>query len=408
MHDPAPRALRGLTACLLLGLVACGPGSGGSSGASSTGATGGPPDTTGGTAGVATGAPTSTTGGTASPASTSSSSCNDTFDCVDCGEALVAIDRIEPAVLVVDKSRSMVSNTWDADADPNTPEVTRWSTVHAVVSQFAAANEDSFALGLVLSPGTGATDTYDAAACQLAVAPDVELSPLNAAAMVAALPPAGADASQIAGARPQRAALQLAYEHLAAVAPDGRGSVVLVTDGAANCSLEAVDDASRLEGYDAGIVAAAAAAHAAGITTYVVGVAVADVVSPNAVDSEADATNAHVRLGELAVAGGGATGDPQAPYDNSAGEAELTAALAAVAARAYPCTLTLDPPPKYLDAVEINLGDVGLLPGVGPCGDEAGWYYTDTENHEVELCGALCASFRETGGIVARYRCPSA
>ena len=409
MHRPALHLPLGLAACLLL--VACGGGSEVSTGtaaASSTGTTDAPTGTSGGTHGGTSSAPTSTTAEATGQPGTTSLDCNGVFDCNDCGEALVEILRVEPVVLVVDKSSSMVSETWDADADPNTPAVTRWSTVHGVVSQFAADHEDIFALGLVLSPGTGATDTYDAAACQVAAVPDLQSEPLNAGALVGALPPADAGAVEVAGATPNRAALLIAYEHLAEAAPDGRGSVVLLTDGAANCSLEAIDDASRLELYDQPIAAAASTARSAGITTYVVGVAVEDVVSPIAVDGEPDATNNHERLGQLALAGGGATDDPQALYYNSSGEAELASALAAVVPRVFSCAVDLDPIPKYVDFVELDLDGAGIHPSEGPCGDEAGWFYTNVENSKIELCGALCAHFRETGAILAQYRCPHA
>lgn len=414
-HTPAIRPPRRLAVGLLLALAVCGGGSGDTSAttasSTSTGTTGASTGTTGASgtgATVATDAPTSTTGEATSGSGETTLDCGNLFDCNDCGEARIELRRSEEVVLVVDKSGSMVSETWDADGDPNTPPVTRWSSVHAVVSQFAADHEDLFALGLVLSPGTGATNTYDAAACQVAAAPDVEIEPLNAAALVAALPPAEADAAQVAGATPNRAALLVAYEHLMEAAPDGRGSVVLLTDGAANCSLEALDDTARLEVYDQAIAAAASTARSAGITTYVVGVAVEDTASPTVVDAEPDATNNHERLGQLALAGGGATDDPQALYDNGRDQAELAAALAAVVPRVIPCVVALDPIPVYPDFVEIGLGETTLPMGEGPCGDTAGWFYTNAEWSEIALCGALCASFRETGAIEAQYRCPQA
>ena len=404
---------------LQLALAACGGGSAGTTDATSGGTSTGAPGTATGTSGEPD--PTSTSTAEATSTSTgettndpgTSTFCGLVHDpdvltlrrgarCNDCGEAQVALQRTLPLVLVVDKSGSTVSETWDADGDPNTPEVTRWSSIHAAVAQFAADHQDIFALGLVLSPGTGATEPYTAAACQVAAAPDVAISPLEADALIAALPPADAGPAQVAGATPHRAALQLAYEHLEKDAPDGRGHVVLLTDGAANCSPQAVDDATRFEAYDAAIEAVAATARAAGITTLVLGLEVEDATSLVLVDGEPDATNNHARLGQLAVAGGGA----DATYWNSHDQASLAAALAAVVERAYPCVLPLDPVPKYPDHVLVTLGDMDLPQLQGPCGDEAGWYYTTVEKNEIALCGALCAAFRDTGTIDLQYRCP--
>ena len=84
------------------------------------------------------------------------------------------------------------------------------------------------------------------------------------------------------------------------------------------------------------------------------------------------------------------------------------AMCAAVVPRVFSCAVDLDPIPKYVDFVELDLDGAGIHPSEGPCGDEAGWFYTNVENSKIELCGALCAHFRETGAILAQYRCPHA
>ena len=413
---------------LILALAGCGDGSEAATGttivsstSAATGTSSEPPtsDPTSVVASTGVTASTSSTGGEATTDWVTSTFCGPVDDpespvfrdgdnrCIDCGEAFVPVQRVADLVLVVDKSASMVGEPWDADADPDTPEVTRWSSVHAVLSAFAASHENALALGLVLSPGTEATDSYDVAACQVADGPDAPLKAMDAASLIAALPPADAGAAQIAGATPHRAALLLAYEEIAASAADGTGSVVLISDGAANCSLEAVDEAARFEAYDLAIAGVAATARAAGITTYVIGLEVADLASPTVPDGEPDATNNHVRLGQLALAGGGATGDMLAPYYNSHNQDELAAAMTTILERVYPCVVQLAPVPVYPDFVEVFLGDVSVPRIDGPCeGGTPAWFYSDDTFSELTVCGALCDSLRSEGSVDLAYRCP--
>ncbi|NJK32783.1 MAG: hypothetical protein HC927_10445, partial [Deltaproteobacteria bacterium] len=59
----------------------------------------------------------------------------------DCGGFSLDPEYVPPVVmLVVDTSSSMALESWDADGDPQTPDVTRWSSaranVEALVGEF--------------------------------------------------------------------------------------------------------------------------------------------------------------------------------------------------------------------------------------------------------------------------------
>ncbi|MCA9663230.1 MAG: hypothetical protein KC486_33170, partial [Myxococcales bacterium] len=88
------------------------------------------------------------------------------FDPTDCGMAAIEIPITTPnVVLVLDKSGSMVANAWDGDADPNTPDVTRWFSLYNVVDFIATQFNNSMNLGMVLYPSKKAKSEYNINAC---------------------------------------------------------------------------------------------------------------------------------------------------------------------------------------------------------------------------------------------------
>lgn len=329
------------------------------------------------------------------------------FDPNDCGEAFIEIPIAAPnVVLLLDKSGSMGETPWDGDGDPNTPDVTRWSGLFHAVEQFGVAHDRSMNLGAVLFPSADGTADYTIAACPVSASPEVPVAPMNAAALLAGLPPA--EDPQIAGATPTRAALHTAIDHLSGLA-DGRARAnVLVTDGAANCSLEAIDEATRFEAHDDAVVQVVADAAALGIPTFVVGLAVDDTTSEIVPDGEPDATNLFDRLNELAIAGGVPRDDPEQRFHGAHDQPGLVAALTAIAGALLPCVVQFDPLPKYPDDIDISVGGIDYGPAqAGACTDAGGWRHVDIEAGTFELCGQACADFRLNGSLTANYRCPS-
>lgn len=416
-----PRTTRSTGLSLTLVLLACAPQEplGGSTGTTGTPSTSG--DAT--TMDAPTTTTTQPTGGDTSttafePPCTCHNDCPENQYCYPGGACNIDPDRCSEAkvelllppsdvVLVLDKSASMGKVLWDGDGDPNTPAVTRWRSLHGAVEQVVVARERALNFGAVLSPSELATSDYSAAACPVEATPEVPVAPMNAATLLAALPPPDAQGPALTGATPTRAALSAAFAHLDAQMDGLPRAVVLVTDGPANCSLEAPDEPARFEVYDDTVVQVVADAAAAGITTFVVGLAVADVVSPNAQDGEPDATNLFDRLNELALAGGAPQDDPDQRFLGASDQPGIAAALTTIADVLSPCVFALDPIPKYPDYVDLWVDgvDYARATDVADCAGLDGWRYVDAETGMLELCGHACAGFRTTGEASFNFHC---
>ncbi len=152
-----------------------------------------------------------------------------------CGEQVIVADVAVPQImLVLDKSRSMVSNRWDADGNPGTPTVTRWHSLHAVVDGLVGGLEQSVQFGAVMFPSATLTSTEAATACGVSDSADVEVGLNHGAAILAAMPAAGS--MEIHGGTPTTMGLQVAVTSLLDSADGNPQAIVLVTDGAANCT----------------------------------------------------------------------------------------------------------------------------------------------------------------------------
>ncbi|MCA9657649.1 MAG: VWA domain-containing protein, partial [Myxococcales bacterium] len=326
--------------------------------------------------------------------------------CSPCGEASIQLPIAAPnVVFVVDKSASMVSHEFDHDGDPETAATTRWHALHAALFELLSTYDGSLGAGLSLFPSLAAKSYYDASACPVADAVEVPVAPMNGATVFSVLPSEWATSAEIAGASPTRLGLVNAVDHLSAQDDGLAAAIVLITDGAANCSPDAETEQERFEVYDAALVDVVADAAALGITTYVVGLDVADVTSPIEQDGEPDDLNNHAALSELAVAGGGATDDPDEPFYNAGDGPALAASLASIRDRLLPCDVALEPPPAFPEIVEIDVDGVVYTHPVRDCATEDGWRFTDDSFDHIELCGLACADFRAAGFATAAYRC---
>jgi Mg-chelatase subunit ChlD len=330
------------------------------------------------------------------------------FDPSDCGEATIEIPITTPnVVLVLDKSGSMVANSWDGDGDPNTPDVTRWFSLFNVVEFIAAEFDNSMNLGMVLYPSKKALSQYNINACLVEPTPDVETAPGNGATILATMPPEGATSVQIAGGTPARAGMITAIDHLSSIQDGLPQFMVLVTDGAANCSLDAASEEERFEIYDGALATTVTEAAGNGIPTFVVGIDIKDELSETKQDGNPDATNTFEQLNSLAVAGGVPKNDPNEQFYNSQNQIELQDALTAIAQQVLPCVIDLDPIPVYPNFVEVEVNGTNYgNTQVTDCDTEDGWQFVDDTFAQIQLCGAACTGFQGSGNLDAQYKCP--
>lgn len=367
--------------------------------------------------------PDPTTGG---PGGSSSGGESTTEPVIDCGMFMPPpiMPVIPRVMLVLDKSGSMIAKGktdepgevgdgfWDHDADPNTPEVTRWMSLHAVVESIFSGLDGVIQFGAALFPSTSAQSAYNELACLVDDAPLVQVGPMTGAQILAAIP--GADSVSLAGGTPATAGMQLAIDELKGLQDEEPKFVVLITDGAANCRGDAANNTERFEQYDDNLPVVVADAAAMGIPTYVIGIDILDLTSPMITDGNPDDTNTYVKLNELAEAGGTARpGDEK--FFNASNQIELQAALMEITEAIVSCEIPLGQPvPKgfYIQQVEVGAdGDPGQLvydgkdTQVADCASESGWEYTSETRDTIVLCGAACDHYKETGEINIVYGC---
>jgi hypothetical protein len=325
-----------------------------------------------------------------------------------CGESQFVLEVVPTRVmLVLDKSGSMVSNTWDHDADPMTAEVTRWASLHTTVELVTTAFDGSIEFGALLYPSLAATSTYDENACLVSDMPEVPAAPMNAMAIMDALPPADA-VDEIQGGTPSATAVSVALESLLAVQEQIPLAILFITDGEANCRADAMSVTELFEDYDQALHTVVEDAWLMQeIPTYVVGIAIRDEILPDAVDGTPDGINPHEQLDMLAEQGGHPLVGGDAQYYATDNQMELEAALAEIVGQQFDCTVGLDPPPEFPAFVEIEI-DGEPVEHVEDCATEDGWVYTNPDGpyDSIDLCGAACDLLAATGTLDAIYGCP--
>ncbi|HEY8376663.1 MAG TPA: hypothetical protein VIK91_09255 [Nannocystis sp.] len=341
-----------------------------------------------------------------------------------CDHEVPVVDPVVPRVmLVLDKSGSMVAEGqtsepgelldgyWDHDGDPNTPEVTRWMSLHSVVESMVQSLDEVIHFGAVLFPSLTAKGAYNLSACPVDPEPLVPIGPGAGAAILAALPPA--DTTTIAGGTPATAGMLVAIDELQSLQDDEPKFIILVTDGAANCKMD-TEPPDSFEDYDDLLPLTVADALTKGFKTFVIGIDIQDVTSPVAVDGSPDNTNTYEKLNEIAELGGTARPGAEKFY-NAVNQIELQAALMEIIGETLSCTVKLGDPlhsSLYIELVQIGAdGDPAQqnYPGydtqVKDCATESGWQYTSPARDEIVLCGAACDYYKATGVINIEFGC---
>ncbi|HEY8375087.1 MAG TPA: vWA domain-containing protein, partial [Nannocystis sp.] len=347
-----------------------------------------------------------TMGPTSDPmtSSTTNTSMESTTD-TPCQEIMVTLQPVKPnTMLVLDKSGSMRLNSWDHDADPNTMEVTRWYSLWAVVDQILTNFQDKFNFGMNLFPSKAATQEYNANACVVNQNVEVPVAPMNKAAIIAAMP-AQNDVS-FNGGTPTSKGMTAALNHLKTFNPTDPRVVILVTDGAANCDVDAMTNTQLFEVYDDDLLGIVSDAYAVdGIRTYVIGIAIENKTTPAMGDGNPDNINPYEKLNELAMAGGTAKPGPEAFY-SADNQNELAAALDAIVNDAFSCVIALESEPFYPNATKVKVGNMEI-DRITDCATENGWKYVDPAPPytAIELCGTACDQLKISGDADIEYYC---
>lgn len=410
IHACAPSVSRALsTASVLVGLTACG---------SEAPAAGETTETSNSGIFTVSASEDSTAGAGTEGADTSGSTTTGIEPPDNCGEVDFELVAVPPnVVLVLDKSGSMVSDNdadgdgefdgfWDHDADPMTPVISRWNSLYNVVD-FVVTNFDAqINFGGVLFPSADATSQYSASACVVEDVPEIPVGPNNGVAILDGIPDA-LDVD-IRGATPATAGIQTALDHLETLDPTVPQFLILVTDGAANCSADHPAPPDLLEIYDSNLPALVGTAFSErDVPTFVVGIDIVDEEVGVGNDGIPQA-NTFVELNAVAEAGGRAKAGSE-KFFNTVNEIELMEALGEIAGQVVSCVIPLDPAPENPDFVEVEIGGVSI-DKVDDCATQDGWVYVNPAGpyDALELCGSACDAYVEAGLVDATYGCPPA
>ncbi len=357
-----------------------------------------------------TGAPTSDTEPTGGSESAESSSDDGQLVC-DMQDFV--LEAVPPNVmLVLDKSGSMVQQSWDADNDPSTPNETRWRSLHQVVEFVVTTFENEINFGANLFPSEAAATQLGAAACPVRSNPEVPVQKMNAENILATIPPAN-EVDGIEGATPATAGIQAALDHLLTLDPGVDRFMILITDGAANCGANA--DTSMCPGLGCGlmeeyddqlpaVVGTAFTEH--NVPTFVVGIDIQNaLVGQDPMDGQT-AANTYVELNAVAEAGGRARAGSE-KFFNTVNEVELMEALSTIAGQVVSCTIPFEEEPEHPAFVKIEIGGVEI-PKVNDCATEDGWVYTNPMGpyDAIQLCGTACDMLAEVRELDAIFECP--
>lgn len=328
-----------------------------------------------------------------------------------CGEANFVLEAVPPNVaLVLDKSGSMVIETWDADQDDSTPDVTRWLSLHNVVSFILDSFDEKVNFGAVLFPSEDALSQFSPEGCAMQSSPEVPVAPSNGAAILDAIPGATAGDNRIQGGTPAAEGVRVAREHLMTLDPTIERFMILVTDGAANCSDDFPEcsepGCDLFEVYDEDLPAVVQEAFDVdGIPTFVVGIDILDEVIGEGEFDGRPAVNTFEKLNEVSEAGGRAR-DSDEKFFNALNEADLQEALEQIAGQVFSCTVPLTPAPDHPRFVEIEI-DGETVPKVEDCETEDGWVFVDEETFDtIRLCNVACSMLGIDGKLDAIYKCP--
>jgi Mg-chelatase subunit ChlD len=345
-----------------------GSSSGGASGSTSLmGTSGDTSDSTTASSGVTTA--TSGDGSTTAPID----------EPVPCQIETTKITPIPPDLLfVLDKSGSMSMEKWDHDENPQTPNVTRWFSLHGVVDSVVKTFNKTVNFGVKLYPKIDAGSYVDQGACIVNPGVEVEIAPMNAAGVLAGIPAAD---FAVLGGTPMESGLKEAFTYLNALDPGKQRFALMIADGeiSKTCPGEVIFEA----------LGAVSSAHDNGIPTYVVGID----VDPSTSD----------QLTALAEAGGKANPNGPELFYQTTNQAELQAAIQQIIDDTLSCVIDVNPEPSEPELFQVWIGK-DQIPAAADCSKDDGWVWTKP-HIQIELCNAACTKLKKSNAVEARYYC---
>jgi len=321
---------------------------------------------------------TTTTSATGTSTDTTTSSSGTTDGMVKpCQVEETPIEPIPSDVLfVLDKSGSMSMELWDHDANLQTPNITRWKSLHAVVEAVVTDFDHQLNFGAKLYPKIDAGSYINQGACEITPGIEVPVAANNAETLLQGIPSAE---FEVLGGTPSFQALSESYKYLETLMTGLDAAVIFITDGEISCDNPPA----------AAIAAISDAWDNSQIPTYVVGV-----------DVDAQTSS---QLNSFALAGGKQLNNGQYKFYQATDQVELQAAMQSILDDTISCVLPVEPEPAYPELFQVWI-DNAEVQEIGDCAQEDGWRWTQ-DHTEIELCGQSCQDLKHGEGIEAKYFC---
>ena len=304
----------------------------------------------------------------------------------NCGDINQGATRLPPDILIVqDKSGSM-GDSADGSCTSNCGTKAKWSQVTAALNQVVGMTDQTVNWGLKFFSDNGH--------CGANGAPIVPVANGNAAAVASAI-----GMTKPGGNTPTRDAVSTGAAYLMGLTDTNKKYLLLATDGLPNCpagcsltnpSSACTNTPNTAENQAA--TDAVAAAAAAGIPTFVIGVGM---------------TGADATLNAMAVAGGMPRSGGSTQFYSVTDTASLVNALNAILGRVASCKFDIGNAPNSMTNVNFIdvFGDGTRIPQ--DTSHANGWDYTNTAHTAIEIYGPKCDAI--TAGTIMKvtvtFRC---
>jgi len=285
---------------------------------------------------------------------------------------------VPPDILLLqDASGSMNQDTYNTQCPaPGCGATSKWSLMTTAIKQVVTQTETEVNWGLKMFADVGST-------CGVSNSVAVAIGPANGTAISNALTGRTDAIGNLTNgsSTPTRAAENASVTYLSTLTDPNPKYIVLATDGQPNCPASGTSSNDDTPAA----VAAVTAARAAGIPTFVVGIA----TSGGAADSA---------LNQMAIEGGYPQTGQATQYYAVTNTAEFEAVLRTLVTTANTCTLSIPPPPTSDGSTSrANISIRATTAGGNvpiPMDATNGWTYTDAGMTSLLLHGTACDQWK--------------